>query len=236
MAGPNFPFYDLTDAQDIVFLGQLPPDLLTNFPAGVRALGGDDQVIGTVTTDFVFGNLGNDTLYGFGGEDILWGGQGSDVLLGFDGNDNLNGNLGDDVVDGGAGNDLVRGGQGNDFLAGAEGNDTLVGDLGQDTVSGGAGNDLFVLRRDAAAAPDPTTGAIGADLLLDVTVADDRLGLTGGLTVNDLQLIPIQLNVGGQVRESTAINFVENGQLRSLGVVAGLVPSQVAAIAIPIQF
>lgn len=236
MAGPNFPFYDLTVAQDIFFLGQLPADLLTNFPAGVRALAGDDQVIGTPGTDFVFGNAGNDTLYGFGGADILWGGVGDDVLLGFEGNDNLNGNIGNDVVDGGSGDDSLRGGQGNDFLSGGDGNDTLVGDLGQDTLSGGAGNDLFVARRDAAAAPDPTTGAIGADLLLDVNPADDRIGLTGGLTVNDLQLIPIQLNAGGEVRESTAMNFFENGQLRSLGVVVGLVPSQVAAIAIPIQF
>ena len=235
MAGPNFPYYDLTEAADTTFLGQLPPDLLTNFPAGVRALGGNDQVIGSPSTDFVFGNAGNDSLYGFAGDDILWGGRDEDALLGFDGNDNLNGNLGSDLVNGGAGNDLVRGGQGNDFLFGEDGNDTLSGDLGQDTLVGGAGSDVLVMRRDAAAAPD-ANGAIGADLYLDVEAGVDVLGLTGGLTVADLQLVPIQLTVGGETRLSTAVNFFENGQLRSLGVVSGLAPEQVAAIAVPIVF
>lgn len=230
--GPNGIYYDLTDGDDVgIFVDNLDTAAIAQLPGGIRALAGNDQVIGGGANDFVFGNQGNDSLFGFSGNDTLWGGRDNDVLIGDglpstpSGDDNLNGNLGDDVISGGGGNDLVRGGQGNDALNGNDGIDTIIGDFGQDTLSGGADADLFVLRRDTASTPD-ASGNLAVDVILDFGNGADIIGLTGGLTEADLQLLEISINTSNGVVASTAINFVENGQIKGLGVVLGKTPGE----------
>lgn len=230
--GPNPPFYDLDDASNFFASNSIPTNVRSTVPAGVRGLGGDDQIAGDTVADIFYGNLGNDSLYGLGGSDTLYGGQGDDVLVGdglnSTGDDVLSGNKGNDLILGGVGNDILRGGQDSDFLNGEEGNDTLVGDLGQDTLAGGAGDDLLVLRRDAAAVAD-SAGAIAADFLVDFGNGNDRIGLTGGLQENQLQLMSITLtDSGGGATPSTAITFSENGVMKTLGLVLGKTPTDLA--------
>ncbi len=159
---------------------------------GVRALAGDDTVIGSVSNELINGNLGNDVLFGRGGNDTLRGGQDNDAVYGEEGDDILNGNRGDDLVTGSRGNDLVRGGQDNDLLIGGEGNDTLIGDFGLDRMVGGSGTDLFVLRTDAA-----STNPEEADIILDFN--NDQIGLTGGVTTNDLVFQPFTRNLESEL-------------------------------------
>jgi hypothetical protein len=165
---------------------------LAERPGGVRAFAGDDTVTGSVSDELINGNLGNDVLFGRGGNDILRGGQDNDAVYGEEANDILNGNRGDDLVVGGRGNDLVRGGQDNDLLIGGEGNDTLIGDFGLDRLVGGSGTDLFVLRTDAA-----STNPEEADIILDFN--NDQIGLTAGVTVNDLVFQPFTREVETEV-------------------------------------
>ncbi len=146
---------------------------------------------------FLTGTLAADNLSGSGEDDIIAGLAGNDTIQGLAGNDNINGNQGDDVMFGGAGNETLHGGKGNDIIVSGAGNDILWGDRGSDTLTGGTGNDVFVLDnretasfnlaeadvitdfRQGSAAGEPNNG-FGRDLL----------GLTEGLTFNDVYIYP----------------------------------------------
>ena len=97
----------------------------------------------------------------FAGADVLIGGDEADVLVA---------RAGDDTMTGGAGADELRGGLGADRLFGDEGDDTLVGGPGDDLMDGGAGADLFVF--------DPSEPEEGADTVLGVDLAEDRVQLS----------------------------------------------------------
>ncbi len=98
--------------------------------------------------------------------DRLFGGNGNDVLHGTPGNDYLNG---------GNGKDKLYGGNGKDTLNGGNGNDLLCGGLGSDILTGGNGNDKFVF-----------TAGEGTDIITDFYKGNDLIGLSGGLTFNQL--------------------------------------------------
>jgi len=174
-------FFDLTANVEGV---QLAPGALNGYQFGLRALDGDDIIIGSSEGEVINGNAGRDLIYGTGGNNFLRGGKGDDTLLGGTNNDILNGNNDNDVVFGGDGNDVVRGGKGHDYLYGEGGDDVLIGDFGADVLNGGAGADLFVLRRDTVVGVvDP----LQADYITDFNRGEgDRIGLTDGLTVNDI--------------------------------------------------
>jgi Ca2+-binding RTX toxin-like protein len=97
---------------------------------------------------------------------ILEKGNGKDTLsnienlVGSGYDDELTGNLGVNVINGGAGNDLIRSGGSNDQL------------------TGGSGNDTFAL-----------ANGEGTDTITDFVVGQDLLGLSGGLTFDQLSII-----------------------------------------------
>ncbi|MEH2167033.1 MAG: Ig-like domain-containing protein [Nostoc sp.] len=96
---------------------------------------------------------------------------------GFDNSsDVINGQGGDDRINGKSGNDLLRGGAGNDNLIGGTGDDILVGGTGNDTLTGGSGNDQFIYQSLSDISDTITDFCKGADLI----------GLSGGLTFNQL--------------------------------------------------
>ncbi len=164
-----------------------------NWPGGLRALEGDDRIIGTASSDVANGNQGNDSLIGGEGDDFLRGGRDNDLLDGGLGNDILNGNLGDDTVRGGAGDDLIRGGQGNDVLYGDEGRDILTGDMGSDFLYGGADADDFILRGDVAGTDTAT-----ADRILDFNAAQgDRIKLVNVADLSNIILGAVDINTDG---------------------------------------
>ena len=133
------------------------------------------------------------------GSDLLTGTPENDIILGFAGNDTLFGGLG---------NDSLSGGPGNDFLIGGEGSDTVAGGLGRDILIGGPDGDTFVLEGSDAAVANPSE----ADLILafqvnflDPTTPIDTIGLTGGLTEDDLNLELVNGNTFIRVAESNQI-------------------------------
>jgi Ca2+-binding RTX toxin-like protein len=152
---------------------------------------GDDLIKGSEGNDSIFGELGNDTLCGAAGDDLLGG----------------NGNQ--DLIGGGEGNDSIFGGKENDTLFGCEGNDFLSGDLGDDSLIGGLGNDIFVLGSDR-----------GFDTIADFTSGQDLIGLTGGLT---FQQLAITQNAGGAL-----IKIASTGE--SLGVLSGANASAITSL------
>lgn len=168
----------------------LSPNELANFRGGLRALNGNDTIIGSTSSEAINGNLGFDSLLGGGGDDTLWGGQNSDRVFGEDGNDILNGNRGNDLVLGVDGNDIVRGGQDNDLLIGGNGRDTLIGDFGTDYLMGNQGDDLFVLRTETGEAI-----ASFADWIMDFDPNNDKIGLTGGISRGDLSFEAVSFNL-----------------------------------------
>jgi len=199
-------FFNLTVNPDSV---QLSPGLLNNTPGGLRALAGDDFVQGSNSAELIYGNEGNDTVKGGCNNDTIKGGKGNDVIYGECGNDILYGDSGDDYLFGGTGNDVIRGGKGNDNLVGDAGNDTLIGDAGVDKIWGGIGADVFVLRRDTATTPKPggtpqsspngltQPEEVTDDFILDYNQSEnDVIGLTGGMTVNDIILTEKTMTIG----------------------------------------
>src|ERR687886_468781 len=109
------------------------------------------------------------------GPDTLTGNDGNDILIGDTGEDTLIGNAGDDTLIGGNGTDLLLGNAGDDLLYGGNGTDTLRGGLGNDTLTGGNGDDVFVF-----------ASGEGTDTITDFKLSNDKIGLTGGLTFENL--------------------------------------------------
>lgn len=176
---------------------------VTNFPSGVWILGGDDTVIGSTASDLVYGNEGEDIIGGNFDNDSLFGGRGKDAINGNEGNDSLNGGQDGDILFGESGNDILLGGKGNDFLVSGSGNDTLVGGLGRDLLtslgdSGSlkiGGSNLYVFQAESG-----VRDINNADIIVGFRQPFDKIGLAGGLTVNDIVLenltnVPITIQV-----------------------------------------
>ena len=230
-----------------------------NFPSGVWMLGGDDTVYGGISNDLIFGNDAEDSLVGYFGNDSLFGGKGKDVLWGQDGNDSLVGGQDADWLLGVAGDDILLGGRGNDILYSGNGDDTLIGGLGRDWLSSvdydasrkTSGSNLYVLQLESG-----ITDINKADLINGFQVGLDRIGLAGGLTVNDVVLDNLT-NVGvlrefdfseaakrivypaevlslfTVVTSGTLIKVSSSGDL--IGFVYGVTPSQLQNSIISVQ-
>jgi predicted extracellular nuclease len=145
------------------------PDLYT--PTPYRSSDHDPVLVGlnlssSITTKN--GGKGNDMIYGTSGRDEINGGNGKDTLYGGNGSDTLIGGNGDDLLYGGVSDDVLSGGNGNDLLDGGQGNDTLTG---------GRGSDRFVL-----------AVGTGTDKITDFTDCQDRIGLSGGLSFEQLKI------------------------------------------------
>jgi glucose/arabinose dehydrogenase len=158
--------------------------LIVDTPYGVSTFG-EDQAGNLYLADYFTGDIyrvaapliANPTT-GTPGDDTLVGTPGNDTLTGLAGNDTLSGRGGADRLVGGAGDDRLVGGMGADTLLGGGGNDTLFGGSGSDLLTGGIGRDCFALE----------TG-VGRDRILDFCNGKDRLGLTGSLRFNDLDIV-----------------------------------------------
>ncbi|MGK7903832.1 MAG: hypothetical protein AB4352_20990 [Hormoscilla sp.] len=101
--------------------------------------------------------------------------EGPNMLLGTRDRDLLFGSDDRDRIAGGQNADTLIGGAGRDILYGENGADILIGGAGQDKLYGQRGNDLFVLE----------VGK-GRDTIRDYQIGEDRLGLSEGLTIEQL--------------------------------------------------
>ncbi|NEP89118.1 MAG: S8 family serine peptidase [Okeania sp. SIO2C2] len=160
----------------------VPLNLLTPYPEGLKALDGNDTVIGSSNPELINGNKGNDNLFGGDGSDTLRGGKDNDLIYADQGSDQIFGDLGNDTIYGDLGNDTMFGGKENDLLLGEDGNDLISGDLGKDTLIGGSGNDTFVLRE------YQNNNIDMADIINDFDFNFDRIKIPENLTENDILL------------------------------------------------
>ncbi|MDY6938553.1 MAG: isopeptide-forming domain-containing fimbrial protein [Cyanobacteriota bacterium] len=161
---------------------------------------GNDTVSGGRQDDVIWGEAGDDLLFGDLGNDTICAGEGNDTLVGSNGNP-LETNDGDDKLCGGAGNDVVFGNEGNDRMSGDAGNDLLFAGLGDDTLTGGSGSDIL----SGEQGNDVLTGGAGVDrfdfadnhginLITDFQDGTDRIGLMGGLTPEQLEIVQVDGN------------------------------------------
>jgi Ca2+-binding RTX toxin-like protein len=189
-------FIDGNKGDDLLFGGKGNDILLGGFGEDIiSGNDGNDAINGQEDNDLILGNRGNDFIDGGKGNDILSGGKAEDLILGSQGNDTLFGELGDDTLCGGAGDDFLSGNENKDLIDGCEGNDTiyggedndtllgcvgddfLSGELGDDSLIGGLGNDTFVLG----------VGS-GFDIISDFVKGEDFIGLSGGLSFDQLEI------------------------------------------------
>ncbi|MEG4483621.1 lipase family protein [Microcoleus sp. D2_18a_B4] len=145
------------------------------------------------------GDDANNTASGLAADDIMNGGGGNDTLIG---------NKGNDIISGGVGNDQLFGGKGDDNLSGGEGDDTLIGAAGADLLIGGAGRDVLVLGAGA-----------GTDTFVDFQKGEDLIGLSRGLSFNQLRVTP-----GDFI---TTIEIASNGEV--LASIPGIPSSPLTA-------
>ncbi|MBE9186290.1 DUF4394 domain-containing protein, partial [Microcoleus sp. LEGE 07076] len=160
--------------------------------ADIKGSAQGDLLAGTPEDDLIFGLMGNDTIAGNSGNDSIYGGKQSDFIQGNSGLDSLFGDLDNDIINGGEDNDYLVGGKGSDSLSGNSGNDVLSGDRDTDILIGGDGADLFVLRRYAEADGFRTSGGTNlanADSIADFAPGTDLIGLAGGLSFSDLNIL-----------------------------------------------
>jgi hypothetical protein len=178
----------LGEENNDIILGDLGEDLIWGGKGNDSLNGGEgnDLIQGDENNDFIDGDMDNDTLKGGKGEDImlgsqgddyLFGNQGSDTICGGEGNDFISGDEAADILGGCEGNDTLYGGESNDSLTGGQGDDILYGELGNDSLTGGSGNDIFVLN-----------SGQGFDVIADFTVGQDLIGLSGGLSFDQLAI------------------------------------------------
>jgi Ca2+-binding RTX toxin-like protein len=177
-------------------------------PNGNTNSGSSYVVFGTVPTlgtegkDMLNGTFGDDALYGRGGNDEIFGGEGVNTLLGEDGNDLIYGGSQTDYINGGNGNDVIYvpggnntiyGGAGNDFIYSGSGDDLILGGAGNDRIFLGGGKDIVVLQINK-----------GVDRIHDFQVGQTTLGLSGGLTFENLAI--------AQSGNDTLIKFANTGE------------------------
>lgn len=172
---------------------------------------------------FIIGTDGDNFLDGTQEGDVVTALSGNDNIRGLGGADDVNGNVGNDIINGNQGNDTLHGGSSNDTMFGGLDQDILWGDRGTDLLYGGLGNDVFVLdNRD-------TAGFVlaEADCIADFSngarresagggLGRDILGLTGGLTFDDLYI----LDGTGDLEGDTIVQDKVTGKY--LGIIKGI--------------
>ncbi|MEG4037076.1 S8 family serine peptidase [Microcoleus sp. w1-18aA5] len=176
-------FLDLTPNSDYF---RLTPGLLNPISGGLRALQGNDTVIGSVSPESSDGG---------GGQNFLLGGSGNDSLLGGNFDDFISGNFGNNTLVGGQGTDSLHGSQGSDILTGSDDQDSSVSNVGGDTLIGGSGNDSFVPQTERKAAVGLTDlGTLKNSIRLNGFVGENNFQDIYTFTTDTPSSITLELN------------------------------------------
>ncbi len=123
------------------------------------------------------GDNENNIYNGGDGDDVITASAGDDVIYAGEGNNTINAGNGNDEIYAGAGNDIIDAGAGDDLIYADHGDNIIYGGTGNNTVYTGSGNDLFAL----AAGEGSTT-------IMNFNACNDLLGLTQGLTFEQLSI------------------------------------------------
>ncbi len=157
-----------------------------SFALDIDTITGAEPIVGTDKKDTLYGDNSNDTIQGRGGKDKIFGGEGVNNLFGDGGDDLIYGGSQADTITGGTGNDTIYTGEGNNTVLGGAGKDTIYSGSGSDSIDGGKGNDTIWL----GGGQDIVVLARGngIDTINNFQSGQTKLGLSGGLTFNDLAI------------------------------------------------
>jgi len=194
-------FYSLGGAYDLAISTS---SLIENPPVEPGNDPDDVSPIGNGSPNLFFGTSEGGTLFSSDLDDTIIGDAQDDTLFAQAGNDVVLGGAGNDVVFGSAGDDLIFGGIGNDFIVGGAGNDLLYGGT---TAGEGTGQDIFVFGIGE-----------GIDIVLDFEIGIDAIGLTGGLSFGQLDVV--------QSAQDTVINAASTGE--TLAVLIDVISSNLS--------
>jgi Ca2+-binding RTX toxin-like protein len=199
----------------------------------VGGLGNDTQ-IGGLGDDTHYAELGNDTVIDLAGNNYIDLGEGDNLATAGDGNDTIVAGPGNDRIDAGNGNNIVRVGEGHNWIITGLGNDVIYDGAGNDSVFTGAGNDIIYLAEGrnfvdagignntiySGSASDlfVLTPGEGASTIIQFQV-NDRFGLVGGISYDDLLINPGRGNQGF----FSQISLASTGDL--LGIVNWVQPN-----------
>jgi Ca2+-binding RTX toxin-like protein len=176
---------------------KIEPDETVNLSL-VNPTGG--AVLGTQqTATLTILDRRDDLLFGLEDPDFIVGNNISEIVAGNAGDDSLFGGEGDDILNGGEGDDSLFGEEGDDILNGGEGSDILYGNEGSDILLGGEGSDIFAIELDR-----------GRDIIMDFTDGIDRIGLSSGITLEELTVGEGNHSIIIQDDNSQAIALLSN--------------------------
>jgi len=202
----------------------------------VGGLGNDTQ-IGGLGDDTHYAELGNDTVIDLAGNNYIDAGEGDNLVTAGDGNDTIVAGPGNDLINAGNGNNIIRAGEGHNWIITGLGNDIVYDGAGNDSVFTGAGNDIIYLAEgrnlvDAGIGNNTIYSGSGSDLFVLTpgegasTIiqfqSNDRFGLVGGLSYDDLLINPGNGNQGF----FSQISIAATGDL--LGIVNWVQPNLLA--------
>jgi hypothetical protein len=152
----------------------------------IYAGAGDDILNGGEGNNLIYAGEGNNTITANSGKDVIYAGAGDDVIniaggdnliYAGEGNNTVTTGAGNDTIYTGAGNDVIYAGAGDDVIYAGEGDNIIYGGTGNNTVYTGSGSDLFAL-----------TAGEGSTAIINFEVGKDLLGLTEGLTFEQLSI------------------------------------------------
>ena len=208
----------------------------------IRAMSGDDYLVGGASNDKLYGDDGNDVIDGSEGSDILDGGPGDDYIIGGAGidADYIFGGFGKDLLGGGGGPDHIYGQDGDDEIRAGHGKDVISGGSGADVLYGGGGGNLFEPELDGSIDNlyimsdfrgheyewGRNHGGINADVIKELD-SDDRITILGtsqpGLSFRDV-------TAGTYNQAQAGIGIFDGEMLEALYVGSNLNAGQLAAI------
>ena len=156
---------------------------------------GNDLVYSGPNDDIITGGNGSNALYAGEGKnqittgsdnDIIYAGASDDFISAGDGDDQIFAAEGNNIIDAGAGNDIIYAGAGYDFITGGTGNDLIFAGDGDNIINGGAGNDII----NSGSGKDLFVLGLGegTDTITNFQVGHDLIGLSGGLTFEQLSI------------------------------------------------
>jgi hypothetical protein len=159
----------------------------------IHAGDGNNQVSAKEGVNLITAGNGNNKIYGGSRLDIIITGQGKNEIYANEGSNIISAGNGGNLIHAGSRKDAIRTGSGNDTIYAGEGDNYIDSGKGDDTLYSGSGRDFFVLHP-----------GLGFDTIINFNTRRDKLGLTDGLTVNDLTVK--RVSQGGYFTEISVTN------------------------------
>ena len=136
---------------------------------------GNDTINAGSGNNTINAGSGNNTINVSSGNDIINAGSGNNTINAGDGNNQIFAAGGNNKITTGSGNDLIKTGGGDDIINAGEGKNKIFAGSGNNTIYSGSGSDVFVLELSG-----------GTDTIFNFNVGQDLIGLSGGLTFDQL--------------------------------------------------